>query len=91
MLTDRSIDRSPEFYYRQFYKCHAPYQVNEWRKKMFIVLFNVFIINSCTLYNEIIAFDNKSQKLRDYREFIGKRLLIFNEDDLVEFERLAQL
>jgi len=65
---------------KQYYKCTAPYPTHHWRTKMFFSLHEVFMINSFTLYREVLGL-NQPVRLRSYREFIGKRLLIFNEED----------
>ncbi len=72
---------------KQYYKCTAPYPIHHWRTKLFFSLFEVFLINSFTLYREIL---NKNQpiSLTSYRECVGKRLLIFDEEDNDDFRAL---
>jgi hypothetical protein len=70
---------------KQYYKCVSPYPIHNWRTKMFFALFEVFLINSFTLYREIVP-KNDAISLRNYRKIIGMRLLIFNDEDYELFQ-----
>ncbi len=71
---------------RLYYKCTAPYHVQHWRTKLFFSLFQVFLINSYTLYCEVLG-DEGSIELGEYRELLGKYLILFNEEDMKRYSR----
>jgi hypothetical protein len=66
---------------KYYYKSTAPYPVKHWRTKMFLSMFQVFFINSFTLYRDLLSYSKNSIRLAEYRELVGMYLIFFSEDD----------
>jgi hypothetical protein len=76
---------SVDLFDKCYYKCTAPYSIKHWRTKMFFCLFQVFFINSYTLYEELLAPTKDTILLREYREVIGMYLIYFSEEDFQKY------
>jgi hypothetical protein len=70
-----------------FYQNRASYPIHHWRTKLFFSLFQVFLINSCTLYNELFVHSKEMVDLMDFRNIVAKYLLIINEEDVSYYRK----
>jgi hypothetical protein len=87
----REIFNAIDLHDRQWYQLTAPYHLNHWRKKLFFSVFQVFLINSYTLFRESIPDNQQPIDIQEYRNNIGPLLVLFDEENVKEFDKLRNI
>ncbi len=79
---------------RHWYKYTANYQHKHWRSKLFFCLFQVFLINSHTLYCESYSSEEMNSRkpppkslMVNYRNVVGLNLALFREEDIIKYDK----